>query len=272
MKRFTDEKNEERKAFLRVNVAASAIDVGRAIDERLSSMIQMKNIEILLDDKVTVNFDPKTYDPTIYLNNKKSAPAKKILLLSMFLKDYRVLEVNTEDTFVLETLSKDEFFGMVISFNTDKANLSFTAYNEKTRTLDTHIFTIVNGMISYEKITSRNTEPDSLHEKRPRKFKPARITQAILVSKDDETSLAKLTEYKENEAKFDKILIDLADATQILPGMKEAGYKAATLFVPSNLITEQNEKYEIFIRDAKKYFRVFFTVSSEGKIVKVKVN
>jgi hypothetical protein len=98
------------------------------------------------------------------------------------------------------------------------------------------------------------------------------MTQAVLVSKEDEASLNNLKAYTDDVSKFDKIIVDLTNAAITLPEMKEQGYKAATLYIPSNLTVEQNEKYDSFIKDAKRYFRVFFVIKDEGKIVKVKVN
>jgi hypothetical protein len=190
----------------------------------------------------------------------------------MFIKDCRVLEVTTTDVFVLETLKKDEFFGLAASFNSDKANLNFTTYNPKTRVLETHVFNVVAGNFNYDKVVTRDTEPDSLRDFTPRKFKPARMTKAVLVTKEDESLLEDLKVYKDDKSSFDKFIIDLSKPNEVLPTMKENGYKAVTLFMPSNLTLEQTEKYDLFIRDAKRYFRVFFVIKNDGKIIKVKAS
>jgi hypothetical protein len=271
LKLCKDSYGEEKRIFLRVNGDKKILLDMEKTQERLETMVNMKQTEQVSDIPVNVIFDKKECRAyiTTYASKKRNL-SKKLFLLTLNTGLATIVDLQTKNVFILEGFYRDRIFGAAMSLNSDDSQIVITTYNKGTRLLNTHVFYVENNEIKHYCDSTPDTDYDiPEREFMLRKFRPARLTEAVAVLEQDVETFNKNKEYSADVTAYSKFTImPDTDLGALIKEIQDKGYKALTFFEPDE---RDGGQYDSIFQLLRREFKVFYTVDENSRIAKVKI-
>jgi hypothetical protein len=237
--------------------------------ETILGLADMRDPVRLISDKLTVVFNRKTYVPRIEKVTSKTHPGKDILLLSLNLRDAKIVDIIANDVMLLEASELPGFFSGILVFNKPTSEITIVSYDENKRMMVSHLFSIDKGRFIKTKDIKRDVEHVIERPFMVRKYRPSKVTEAILVHDDNLEELKTMDFYKKKPENYNLFIFNDESMSSVVENAQLAGYLAISMFTPTS--PDRSEFYAEKTKEYKVNFRVFYVFNQIEKITKVKV-
>lgn len=227
----------------------------------------IKNIE--LETENHISFNRKTLRPFILDSKTKK---KDILLCSIQVRGRKLINISSQDTYLLEYYLFSGEFSFIATFNSPRSVFSISLLDSDTGTITEYTFRYTEAYDSiYADVTTYPAEDGKdygLHK--IRRFRPNRPTHLILVLPEETEELYKIIDKTYHE------VVEINDETfeSVVDKLKSEYYRAVTIFTNNKYgfrsAKDANDNYVGLCKKIESSFSIVYRLYGDKKVIKLR--
>jgi hypothetical protein len=237
------------------------------IISKLEHLTNMTEVGLVSNITTSVMFNRKDYSP--FIINKDISP-KDILLISLDLKAKKIVEISSENVFLLEGFLMGGELSIIATLNNKQSTLNVKLLDSDRDKVVTYTFSVdpeKNKFYVDLDEMKADCKPEDIQFKLKR-FRPAKPTYAIITHTKDTQKLKSIVDPEKHyiveitKQNIDSVIEKLAG---------EEKYKAVTLFLNTDEVTDTTRRmYGSIITKLQEQFRIYYEMLNTNKIIKAK--